>query len=186
VLSLLAPYSAALGGSGGGVSAPSTDPVYGGLEQMMKVLAAGSVGGQGGPAGGSSFSPGGDATGSYSSGDVLLPASPLLETRRGVTLQDAAMQSLLDIARQSGLMPGTRELSQISDSYRSPQQQASAYANKPGLAAPPGSSYHQQGLAIDAGWWSEHPGLASALSEAGWNRFSPSGEPWHWSYGVTG
>ncbi len=117
-------------------------------------------------------------------GDALMPGDPALVSRRGVTLQNPAMQSLLDIARQSKLMPGTRELRYIDESYRTPGQQAAAYAAKPGVAAPPGSSYHQQGLAVDASWWSDH--LANLLQQAGWNRFDPSGEPWHWSYQVTG
>lgn len=184
IASLIAPYLAAMTGQEIDLQ---SDPVYQGvfgsaLEQAAQA-AARSTGG------GSPSGPSGSGVGSasgYSSGSVLQPGSPLLDTRRGVTLQDAALQSLLEIARRSNILPGAQELGRITDSYRSPAQQAAAYAAKPGLAAPPGTSYHQQGLAVDAGWWSDHPLLVRLLTQAGWNRFSPSGEPWHWSYGVTG
>lgn len=115
---------------------------------------------------------------------------PRLVTRHGITLQKGAMQSLLDIARASDLMRGAREIGQIGQGWRSWEAQQAAYnayLNGTGnQAAPPGQSYHGAGLAIDAGWWSDQEELARALAAAGWNRFSPSGEPWHWSYGVTG
>ena len=128
----------------------------------------------------------GTAAPTTSSTGVLQPGDPLLSSRRGVTLQDQAMQSLLDIARQYGAMPGARELGSVTDSYRSPEQQAAAYAAKPGVAAAPGASYHQQGLAVDWGWASQQPELVRLLQAAGWNRFDPESEPWHWSFGVTG
>ena len=121
---------------------------------------------------------------------ALLPGDPSLVTRRGVTLQGGAMRSLLDIARESSILPGAQELGQIGQGYRTPEQQEEAYQNylngTGNLAAPPGQSWHQKGLAIDAGWWSSYPELAQALEESGWNRFNPSLEPWHWSYGGTG
>ncbi len=95
------------------------------------------------------------------------------------------MRSLVDIARESDILPGIRELNQIGQGYRSPEQQRVAAATNPN-AAPFGQSYHPEGLAIDAGWWYDHPELARALELAGWNRFSPSTEPWHGSYGVVG
>jgi len=95
-------------------------------------------------------------------------------------------ETLAVIARQYGAMPGARELGSVTDSYRSPEQQAAAYAAKPGVAAAPGTSYHQQGLAVDWGWASQQPELVRLLQAAGWNRFDPESEPWHWSFGVTG
>lgn len=113
----------------------------------------------------------------------LDPSSQLLETRRGISLQSGPMQSLIDIARASDLMPGTREIGMIGQGYRSPQQQRTAAATNPN-AADYGYSYHPEGLAIDAGLWSSNPQLAAALSAAGWNQL-PS-ESWHWDYGVNG
>jgi len=109
-----------------------------------------------------------------------------LVTRQGTTLQPGAMRSLVDIARASNVLPGIREIAQIDQGYRTYEDQVAGYAQAPGRFAPPGRSYHGQGLAMDAAFWSEHPELARGLAQAGWSRFSPSGEPWHWSYGVTG
>lgn len=140
---------------------------------------------QGGGAGG--------AVGSYNidpETGALLPGDPSLITRKGVTLQGGALRSLLDIARESSILPGAQELKQIGQGYRSPAEQEAAYnayLNGTGnLAAKPGTSWHQKGLAIDAGWWSERPELVNALEAAGWSRFDPNLEPWHWSYGGTG
>lgn len=109
-----------------------------------------------------------------------------LVTRMGVTLQRPAMRSLIDIARQSDILPGIRELRYVTDSYRTYEQQADLYRRKPGLAAPPGSSLHEKGLAIDWGWATQYPELIRLLEAAGWNRFDPQKEPWHWSYRLVG
>ncbi len=151
------------------------------LSKALPFLSMGGAVSATGPRGGGSTS--------YSfanTSGALDPNSQLLRTVKGVTLQKGALRSLIDIARRSDVLPGTQELRNISDSYRSYAEQAAAYASKPGLAAPPGQSYHGKGLAIDASWWSSNPQLAKMLAAAGWNRFSPSTEPWHWSYGVTG
>lgn len=113
----------------------------------------------------------------------LDPNDPRLVTRKGVTLQAGPLQSLIDIARQSDILPGAREVSKILQGYRSPEQQKVAARTNPN-AADFGSSYHPLGLAIDAAWWTAHPELARALNAAGWNQL-PS-ESWHWSYGVSG
>lgn len=113
--------------------------------------------------------------------DVLQPGDPRLVDRYGVTLARPAMRSLTDVLQSLGIHPGD-----VGGGYRSPQGQADIYASKPGLAAPPGSSYHQEGLAIDLAAALQNARVERALQAAGWNRFSPSGEPWHWSYGVTG
>jgi hypothetical protein len=99
----------------------------------------------------------------------------------GVTLARPAARSLRDIIQELGLQG-----QDFGGGYRSPGEQASIYASKPGLAAPPGSSYHQEGLAIDLAAALQNARVERALAQAGWNQFSPSGEPWHWSYGVTG
>lgn len=130
--------------------------------------------------------PDGDTAFPYTSYDMPYSGVPgNLVTRWGVTLQPGPMRSLLRIARGSDLMPGARELRMITDSYRSYAAQAAAAAAKPGIAAPAGHSYHGQGLAIDAGWWTDH-GLGSLLRAAGWNQFDAGREPWHYSYGAVG
>ncbi len=112
-----------------------------------------------------------------------------LTTFRGLTLDPAALQSLIDIARESDVLPGLRELNQIGSTYRSYQQQADLYANRAGRSvpvAPPGQSLHQQGLAIDAGWWSAHPELRRLLQQYGWYWGQAFGDYPHWSYGTLG
>jgi len=81
--------------------------------------------------------------------------------------------------------------------YRSYEEQARLYAAKPGLAAPPGSSNHGWGLAVDfcsAGGGnlsfssSDYRWLAENGSAYGWVNppwARPGGgreEPWHWEY----
>jgi hypothetical protein len=105
----------------------------------------------------------------------------------GVTLNVEAMRSF----QRASLALGAPI--RVTDSYRNHAQQAAAYANKPGLAAPPGSSYHERGLAIDVdgdaygGYGSAaFRKVAEALEALGWHRFDPAREPWHFSYRVTG
>ncbi len=121
---------------------------------------------------------------SYSSGSALMPGDPSLVTAHGVTLQSGALTSLEQARRALGL-PLLRN---VTSSYRTPSQQSALYAQKPGVAAAPGSSYHQQGLAIDlsTALLAQHPEIRAYLDAHGWNQFSPTGEPWHFSYGVTG
>lgn len=148
---------------------------------MLSSMMGGSDQGQGGGMGGMSGSPvappgafGNDSV------DVLQPNDPRLVTRFGVTLAKPAMHSLADIVQQLGYH------GDVGGGYRSPQGQADIYAQKPGLAAPPGSSYHQEGLALDLASALQNAQASKLFQQAGWNQFSPSGEPWHWSYGVTG
>jgi D-alanyl-D-alanine carboxypeptidase-like protein len=124
----------------------------------------------------------GGATGNYST-DVLMPDSPMLKTRKGDTLQKAAMRSLIQIRKQTGLPV----FQLIGSSYRTPEEQAALYKQKPGLAAPPGQSLHQRGLAIDLR--TDHPlfeKMRRALEAAGWRQWSPDTEPWHYSFMETG
>lgn len=113
------------------------------------------------------------------------PNSPkgrkLLETYKGVTLQPNALLSLIAADRATkGNLFGMGAIG----SYRSMAEQRRVYAQKPGLAAPPGQSYHQKGLAIDAGDLSKQ--VQKYLLHHGWNQFSRSTEPWHYSYNWTG
>lgn len=107
--------------------------------------------------------------------DPLGPNDPRLVTDYGVTLARPAMRSLRSIF-------GNRDID-LGGGYRTAQEQAGM---NPALAAPVGQSYHQEGLAIDLAAAFQKAKWERALAQAGWNRFSPQGEPWHWSYGVTG
>lgn len=112
--------------------------------------------------------------------DVLGANDPRLVSRFGVTLARPAMRSLTDILREVGFH------GDAGGGYRTAGEQASLVASKPGLAAPVGSSYHQEGIALDLAAALQNARVERLLQQNGWNRFSPSGEPWHWSYGVTG
>jgi hypothetical protein len=75
----------------------------------------------------------------------------------------------------------------ITDSTRTRAQQADCYRRKPDLCAPPGKSMHERGLAIDVDTSKvdpNAPAVVYALTNAGWRRYDPPREPWHWSYGV--
>lgn len=117
-----------------------------------------------------------------------------LVTRHGVTLQRGPMHSLVDIFRNPDLsvLPGLQELNQVTPgSFRTYQDTVelsdpSSPRYNPNAASTPGTSYHQQGLAVDYGWLNNYPGLMRALRGAGWNQFDSAAEPWHYSYGVTG
>lgn len=118
-----------------------------------------------------------------------LPAglTPQLVSWEGVILNPVAMASFQEASRIVG------HPIRVTDSYRSHEQQAQAYARKPGLAAPPGSSYHERGLAIDVdgddyGGYATpaYRRVAEVLERLGWHRFDPEREPWHFSYLVTG
>lgn len=109
-----------------------------------------------------------------------------LVSQGGVTLQAPAMQALLSALGRYGYRPGVGELGLFGplSTYRTYAQQRNLYASKPGVAAPPGQSYHQQGLAIDVPAALQTAKFFALLRALGWNQL-PS-ESWHWSYGVTG
>jgi hypothetical protein len=150
-------------------------PVDSGLMKMIPLLMS-----QGGPSGMARTDTSGHVgpVGHVSIGSALLPNDPRLVTRHGETLQRAAMRSLL----------GEHILPHLTSSYRTPSEQAALYASKPGLAAPPGTSLHQQGLAIDVdtGYLAANPWVRQYLDTHGWSQFDVSKEPWHFSYGTTG
>lgn len=77
----------------------------------------------------------------------------------------------------------------LTDGYRSAQQQATLAAQKPGLAAPVGSSFHERGLAIDvdySGWsQSEIDSFVKYMKSQGYTwggDFRTKNEPWHFGY----
>lgn len=73
----------------------------------------------------------------------------------------------------------------ITDSYRSAAQQRDVKARKPTLAATPGTSFHERGQAVDVAT-PPTAKLVASMEAAGWARFNPSREPWHWSHGGVG
>lgn len=74
------------------------------------------------------------------------------------------------------------EAPRITSSFRTYAQQAALYelykSGKGNLAAPPGSSLHESGLAIDA---RGTPEWELAMARNGFKRTVKS-EPWHWEY----
>jgi LAS superfamily LD-carboxypeptidase LdcB len=83
----------------------------------------------------------------------------------------------------------------ITDSYRSFSEQVALYAQKPSLAALPGTSNHGWGLAVDLCGGvqrfgsTEHKWMRANAGEYGWvhPRWAEPGgsrpEPWHWEFG---
>lgn len=83
----------------------------------------------------------------------------------------------------------------ITDSYRSYAQQVALYAQKPSLAALPGTSNHGWGLAVDLCGGvqkfgsTEHRWMKANAGRFGWvhPRWAEPGgsrpEPWHWEFG---
>jgi len=124
-----------------------------------------------------------NASGQIQTGSALPADSPLLKNYQDAELQHPAIHSLR-LATSAGIDIAAH----LTSSYRTEAQQASLYASKPGLAAAPGTSLHQQGLAIDVdtGWLSAHPEARAWLLAHGWHQFDAGKEPWHFSYGVTG
>jgi secretion/DNA translocation related TadE-like protein len=68
----------------------------------------------------------------------------------------------------------------IISGFRTRAEQAALYQEKPGLAAPPGHSNHELGLAADLGYPSEAAqGSAHAAAPGCGLEFPVSYEPWH-------
>lgn len=159
------------------------------LGSILPLLLAQQHGGQGGGGGGGGGlsgagmgnTPSGPGIFGNSSVDVLGANDPRLVNIGGTQLARPAARSLRGILQDLGLQG-----SDVGGGYRSPAEQVAIHNAKPGLAADPGSSYHQEGLAIDLAAALQNKRFEQAMAQSGWNRFSPGGEPWHWSYGVTG
>lgn len=151
----------------------------GGPEDKLAMLSSimGQASGRGTGGFGPSSAPPGRGIFGNDQVDVLGQNDPRLRTRYGVTLARPAMNSLSDVLQQIGFQ------GDAGGGYRTASQQAGM---NPALAAPVGQSYHQEGLAIDLASALQNARVSRLLEAAGWNQFSPSGEPWHWSYGVTG
>lgn len=68
----------------------------------------------------------------------------------------------------------------VVSGYRTAAEQARLYREKPGLAAPPGKSLHEAGLAADLAFPSASArALAHAVAPACGLGFDVPGEPWH-------
>jgi secretion/DNA translocation related TadE-like protein len=68
----------------------------------------------------------------------------------------------------------------IVSGFRTHAEQAAVYEQKPGLAAPPGQSNHELGLAADLGYPSKAAqSLAHAVAPGCGLEFPVSYEPWH-------
>lgn len=68
----------------------------------------------------------------------------------------------------------------IVSGYRTRAEQAALFEQKPGLAAPPGQSNHELGLAADLGYPTEDAEAAAHREAAGCGlEFPVSYEPWH-------
>lgn len=91
----------------------------------------------------------------------------------------------LDAKAEAALARAVEEAGQtprITSAYRTREQQAALYdaykAGRGNLAAPPGRSFHELGLALDA---RGGPEWEAAMSRNGWRRTVAS-EPWHWEF----
>lgn len=92
-----------------------------------------------------------------------------------------------DAARAFEMAVSATSAPRVTSSYRSTEEQTRLYelwlAGKGNLAAKPGSSLHELGLAIDA---RGTPDWEEAMSAAGFHRPlmvpGPRYEPWHWEY----
>lgn len=114
--------------------------------------------------------------------DTSVPANLRTRTVRGtsVTLVSSALAAYVNAVKCYGrAIP-------LTSSYRSYEDQARLYQQKPGVAAPPGTSLHERGLAIDVNTGSLNNSVINCLKQAGFFQGSSFGEPWHFSYGVRG
>jgi hypothetical protein len=165
---------------------PDLMSVYGAVNAYKQSQMSGSNGYSGSTPVGSYSGPpssGMDAYSKYRLNGQPLPAGFVpsdLQTYMGDTLSAPAMASLRAAAAATGIDPWQY----ISQGYRSYAQQVGANARKPNLAASPGYSMHQLGLAMDT------QGLPSVLSQwllnNGWYQFNAAKEPWHYSYNWVG
>lgn len=116
--------------------------------------------------------------------DDACAVRPPLRTVDGVRLQPVAMEAFLRAQTDAG------EPIPVVQSYRSCGQQRMACKNIcgdplgcPGLCAPPGTSWHQLGAAVDITQQGlDTPGIVSALEANGWCQSVPDSDPGHFSF----
>jgi hypothetical protein len=118
--------------------------------------------------------------------DFPLRNKKSLGTRNGVTMVRPALNDLSRASRDLGLEK-TLFKHVSGTGFRTHDEQAAAYqrflAGEGARAAPPGSSMHEVGRAIDvdSNYLAQHPELVEWLDRAGWVNAVPE-EPWHWEY----
>lgn len=67
----------------------------------------------------------------------------------------------------------------LTSGFRTRAEQEKLFREKPGLAAPPGSSKHEKGLAADIGPPSEYAWISKNFDKYGLSLPMPGKEPWH-------
>lgn len=109
---------------------------------------------------------------------------PNLYRWNGTTLQEDTMKSFQDVCKRLSMKVTN------STSYRTYEEQQRLYnlylAGNGNKAAKPGTSYHEIGLAIDMNdTYYKQTVVVNTFYNNGWNR-GVSGEPWHFTYRVSG
>jgi LAS superfamily LD-carboxypeptidase LdcB len=96
-----------------------------------------------------------------------------------VTLQRAAMDSFLDACEKIGPIV-------LTGSWRSCAQQTDLWRSDKSRFAPPNTTAHVRGLAIDVSTATsakQHEIITRALLARGWHQ-ARADEPWHFSFGI--
>lgn len=101
------------------------------------------------------------------------------EAGNRVVLQTPAAASFKAVERDYGPF-------RITGSSRTCEFQEAAYKKDPNRYAPPDTTRHTRGLAIDVHTGDITNRLNTSLAAHGWRRSRPTDEPWHWSYAELG
>lgn len=163
----------------GGVLAPSV-PIFAGVGAVLGgvagALGVGDAWSDAVAAGGSSGAPTTPSGGPASGKDL-----------RGAKATDANMNA--DFASRLQQMFADNPRLSLTSGWRDPATQARLYKEKPNLAAPPGKSNHEKGLAADIGPPSEYGWIATNMGKYGLTLPMPDTadrkakgkkiEPWH-------
>jgi hypothetical protein len=105
---------------------------------------------------------------------------------RTVTLQERALKSLL--LAEKNLKSRRKPIPLIVvQSFRTHAEQKRIWNSGVRPAAPPGSSYHEQGLAVDMYFKAgDAAAIRKEMKKRGWHQFSVASDGGHFSYQVTG
>lgn len=102
-----------------------------------------------------------------------------------VRFQLDAMNSFIKVVSDSG-QPWIGVNGPLA-TFRTYQEQIDTKNRQGDLAADPGTSLHELGIAIDvAEAYRTLPSTINAFSANTWGRFAPTRENWHWSYQIVG